>query len=151
MSNHNFRELDPPTYSRQFHANCGKIQYVSDPFRKKSISNGWQVISLLYRKVSQNWNFLNIIWFIEHLKALNERISECAYFLNLVKRIPRYLNFTALIRSFFWTRHPSMIPDNFDWDSLFLFFPWISGSFVLILFLRQLSTSKKGVKVGGWG
>ena len=34
---------------------------------------------------------------------------------------------------------------------MFLFFKWISGSFVLILFLWQLSTSKKGITVGGWG
>ena len=34
---------------------------------------------------------------------------------------------------------------------MLLFFQWISGSFVLILFLRQLSTSKKGITVGGWG
>ena len=34
---------------------------------------------------------------------------------------------------------------------MFLFFQWISGPFVLYLFLRQLSTSKKGITVGGWG
>ena len=31
MSNLNVRELDPPTRLHQFDANCGKIQYVSDP------------------------------------------------------------------------------------------------------------------------
>ena len=40
-------------------------------------------------------------------------------------------------------------PDNFGWGSLFLFFQWISGSFVPILFLRQLATSKKGITVRG--
>ena len=33
--------------------------------------------------------------FLHHLKALNERISEWAYFLNLTKRFRRYLNFSA--------------------------------------------------------
>ena len=34
MSNLNIRVLDPPTHSRQFDANCGKIRYVSDPYMK---------------------------------------------------------------------------------------------------------------------
>ena len=38
------------------------------------------------REVSQIWNFFKIIWFLHHLKALNERISKWAYFLNLTKR-----------------------------------------------------------------
>ena len=32
VSNLKTRVLDPPTHSCQFDANCGKIQYVSDPF-----------------------------------------------------------------------------------------------------------------------
>ena len=36
------------------------------------------------------------------------------------------------------------------WGSLFLFFQWIPDSFVLILFLRQLSTSEKWMTLGGW-
>ena len=43
----------------------------------------------------QNWNFIRIIWFLHHLKALNERISEWAHFLNLAKRFWRYLNFST--------------------------------------------------------
>ena len=35
------------------------------------------------------------------MKALNERISEWAYFLNLAKRLRRYLNFSALKMGFF--------------------------------------------------
>ena len=31
VSNLNTTELDPPTHSCQFDANCAKIQYVSDP------------------------------------------------------------------------------------------------------------------------
>ena len=42
-------------------------------------------------------------------------------------------------------------PENFGWGSLFLFIQWILGSFVLILFLRQLSTSRKRITIGGWG
>ena len=34
---------------------------------------------------------------------------------------------------------------------MFLFFQWISGSFVLTLLLQQLSTIKKGITVRGWG
>ena len=41
-------------------------------------------------------------------------------------------------------------PDNFGSDSMFLFFQWISGSFVLTLLLQQLSTIKKGITVRGW-
>ena len=39
MSNLNVRELDPPTHSRQFDTNCGKILYVSDPANKKINTN----------------------------------------------------------------------------------------------------------------
>ena len=38
-----------------------------------------------WREISQVWNFFKIIWFLHHLKALNERISEWVYFLNLTK------------------------------------------------------------------
>ena len=41
--------------------------------------------------------------------------------------------------------------DNFGSDSTFLFFQWISGSFILTLLLQELSTIKKGISVRGWG
>ena len=47
------------------------------------------------REVSQNWNFLKHNWSADHLKALNEKISEWAHFLNLTKRFWRYLTFSA--------------------------------------------------------
>ena len=47
------------------------------------------------RGVSQNWNFLKHNWSADHLKALNEKISEWAHFLNLTKRFWRYLTFSA--------------------------------------------------------
>ena len=53
--------------------------------------------------------------------------------------------FTEIVYTFFYYG-----PDQFGWGSLFLIFQWISGLFVLILFLRQLSTSKEGITVGGW-
>ena len=53
-----------------------------------------------YREVSQNWNFFKNIWFLHHLKALNKRISEWAYFLNLTRWFQRYLNFSASKRVF---------------------------------------------------
>ena len=53
--------------------------------------------------------------------------------------------FTEIVYTFFY-----YWPDQFGWGSLFLIFQWISGLFVLILFLRQLSTSKEGITVGGW-
>ena len=43
----------------------------------------------------QNWNFIKIALLLHHLKALNERISEWAHFLNLAKWFRRYLNFRA--------------------------------------------------------
>ena len=46
----------------------------------------------------QNWNVFKIIWFLHHLKALNERISEWAYFLNWTRRFQRYLNLSAFFR-----------------------------------------------------
>ena len=49
----------------------------------------------LGREISQIWNFFKIIWFLHHLKVLNERISEWAYFLNLTKRFRRCFNFSA--------------------------------------------------------
>ena len=55
------------------------------------------------------------------------------------------LPFTEIVYTFFYYG-----PDQFGWGSLFLIFQWISGLFVLILFLRQLSTSKEGITVGGW-
>ena len=48
-----------------------------------------------WMEISQVWNFFKIIWLLHHLKALNERISEWVYFLNLTKRLWRYLNFSA--------------------------------------------------------
>ena len=53
------------------------------------------------REVGQNWNFLKIIWFLYHLKALNGKISEWAYFLKLAKMFWRYLNFSAPKKIFF--------------------------------------------------
>ena len=53
--------------------------------------------------------------------------------------------FTEIVYTFFY-----YWPDQFGWGSLFLIFQWISGLFVFILFLRQLSTSKEGITVGGW-
>ena len=47
------------------------------------------------REVNQNWNFIKIIWCLHHLKALNERISEWAHFLNVAKWFWRFLNFSA--------------------------------------------------------
>ena len=47
------------------------------------------------REVSQNWNFIKINWCLHHLKALNERISEWAHFLNVAKWFWRFLNFSA--------------------------------------------------------
>ena len=54
--------------------------------------------------VGQNWNFIKIIWFLHHLKALNKRISEWADFLNLAKRFQRYLDFSASKNGVFKTR-----------------------------------------------
>ena len=47
------------------------------------------------REVNQNWNFIKIIWCLHHFKALNERISEWAHFLNLAKGSRRCLKFSA--------------------------------------------------------
>ena len=41
------RVLDPPTYSHQSDANCGKIRYVSDPswqFRSFKFGNGSKML-----------------------------------------------------------------------------------------------------------
>ena len=62
--------------------------------KKKRVSlmfNAWN----LNREVDHYWNFIKIIWFLHHLIALNERIWEWAYFLNLAKQFRRYLNFSA--------------------------------------------------------
>ena len=55
-------------------------------------------------EVSQNWNFFKSILFLNHLKALDERISAWVYFLNLVKWFWRYLNFSAPKKGVFWTK-----------------------------------------------
>ena len=50
------------------------------------------------------------------------------------------------------TSHFFLVKTRSFWLRLIaLIFSVVSGSFVLILFLRQLSTSKKGVTVEGWG
>ena len=36
MKNLNISELDPPTHLCQFDVKCGKIQYVRDPYSKKT-------------------------------------------------------------------------------------------------------------------
>ena len=55
------------------------------------------------REVSQIWKFFKIVWFLHHLKALNDRISEWAYFLNLTEQFQRYSNFSALKRGYVQT------------------------------------------------
>ena len=46
-------------------------------------------------EVGQNWNLFKIIWFLHHLKALNDTNSEWAHFKNLAKGFQRYLHFSA--------------------------------------------------------
>ena len=60
----------------------------------------WGIVGI-YSEVSQNWNFVKITWFLHHLKALNERISEWAHFLNFAKRFRWYLNISAPKNGFF--------------------------------------------------
>ena len=70
-------------------------------------------------EVGQSWNFFKIIWFLNHFKALDERISAWVYFLNLVKRFWRYLNFSAPKKSFLgqnlhiWNGNKKNIFDGF--------------------------------------
>ena len=65
MSNLNAREVDVPTHSCQFDANCGKIRYMSDPlaeirwFKKNEIivnSDEFQGI-ILNRKIYSSREF----------------------------------------------------------------------------------------------
>ena len=64
---------------------------------------GWKWHIFLVGWSGQNLNFIKIIWFLQHLKTLNERISEWAHFLKLTKRFRRYLylNFSAPKMGFF--------------------------------------------------
>ena len=59
------------------------------------LQNKTAVSFLLRKEVAQNWHLIKIIWFLHHLKALNERIWKWAHFLNLAKQFWRYLNFSA--------------------------------------------------------
>ena len=51
--------------------------------------------ALVTQEVRHNPNFIKIIWFLPDLKALNNRISEWAHFVNLATPLQRYLSFSA--------------------------------------------------------
>ena len=58
-------------------------------------------------KIGRSVKFETFIffWFVHHFKALNERISEWGYFLNLTKWFWRYLNFSAPNKGVFSDRY----------------------------------------------
>ena len=92
MSNLNAREVDVPTHSCQFDANCGKIRYMSDPlaeileaeeelpvrwFKKNEIkvnSDEFQGI-ILNRKIYSSGEFRDHINWLFKIMKLKQQIQ----------------------------------------------------------------------------
>ena len=68
-------------------------------------SNFWNQFTVhIVEEVGQNWNFIKMTWFLHHLKAINDRISEWAHFLSLTRGFWRYLNVSASKNGIFSAR-----------------------------------------------